>query len=72
VVNNAGVVRRGPLVHETDVAAWDEVLAVNLRGAFLVSRAFLPAMLSARRGRLVHVASISSTLGCPGNASYAA
>jgi 3-oxoacyl-[acyl-carrier protein] reductase len=72
VVNNAGIVRRGPLVHETDPAAWDEVLAVNLRGPFLVARAFLPAMLAAGRGRVVHVASISATIGCPGNASYAA
>lgn len=72
VVNNAGIVRRGKLVHETAPEEWDQVVAVNLRGPFLVSRAFLPAMLAARRGRFVHVASISSTLGCPGAASYAA
>jgi 3-oxoacyl-[acyl-carrier protein] reductase len=72
VVNNAGIVRRGALVHETCIADWDEVIAVNLRGPFLVSRAFLPAMLAARRGRLVHVASISATIGAPGAASYAA
>jgi 3-oxoacyl-[acyl-carrier protein] reductase len=72
VVNNAGIVRRGPLVHETAVADWDEVVAVNLRGPFLVSRAFLPSMLAAGSGRLVHVASISATIGCPGSASYAA
>ncbi len=72
LVNNAGIVRRGPRVHETPVDAWDEVLAVNLRGPFLVARAFLPAMIAAGRGRIVHVGSISSTIGCPGNASYAA
>jgi 3-oxoacyl-[acyl-carrier protein] reductase len=72
VVNNAGIVRRGPRVHETAPADWDAVLAVNLRGPFLVARAFLPAMLRERRGRLIHVGSISSTLPCPGNASYAA
>jgi 3-oxoacyl-[acyl-carrier protein] reductase len=72
VVNNAGIVRRGVLVHETRAEDWDEVLAVNLRGPFLVSRAFLPPMLAAGRGRFVHVASISSTLGSPGAASYAA
>jgi 3-oxoacyl-[acyl-carrier protein] reductase len=72
VINNAGIVRRGPLVHETTAADWDEVVAVNLRGPFLVSRAFLPAMLAAGSGRLVHVASISATIGCPGSASYAA
>lgn len=72
VVNNAGVVRRGPRVEDTDAADWDHVIAVNLRGPFLVSRAFLPSLRAAGRGRLVHVASISATLGSPGNASYAA
>jgi NAD(P)-dependent dehydrogenase (short-subunit alcohol dehydrogenase family) len=72
VVNNAGVVRRGQLVHETSAAAWDEVLAVNLRGPFLIARAFLPSMLAAGRGRILHVSSISATLGSPGAASYAA
>jgi 3-oxoacyl-[acyl-carrier protein] reductase len=72
VVNNAGVVHRGPLVEETDPADWDRVVAVNLRGPFLVSRAFLPAMRAAGHGRLIHVASISSTIGCPRSASYAA
>lgn len=72
VVNNAGIVRRGKLVHETSPEDWDQVVAVNLRGPFLVSRAFLPAMLAAGRGRFVHVASISSTIGSPGAASYAA
>lgn len=72
VVNNAGIVRRGALVHEARVEDWDQVIAVNLRGPFLVSRAFLPAMLEARRGRFVHVSSISATLGSPGAASYAA
>lgn len=72
VVNNAGIVKRGPLVHETRPEDWDQVLAVNLRGPFLISRAFLPSMLAAGRGRFVHVASISATLGSPGAASYAA
>ncbi len=63
---------RGELVHEVSPEAWDHVVAVNLRGPFLVSRAFLPSMLAARRGRFVHVASISATLGSPGAAAYAA
>jgi 3-oxoacyl-[acyl-carrier protein] reductase len=72
VVSNAGIVRRGALVHETDAAEWDAVIATNLRGGFLVARAFLPSMLRARRGRFVMVASISATIGCPSAASYAA
>lgn len=72
IVNNAGIVQRGPRIHETRAGDWDDVIGVNLRGPFLVSRAFLPAMLEAGQGRLVQVASISSTIGCPGSASYAA
>ncbi len=72
VVNNAGIVERGKRVHETSAEDWDRVIAVNLRGPFLISRAFLPAMLAAGRGRFVHVSSISATIGSPGAASYAA
>lgn len=72
LVNAAGIVRRGPLLEETSPSDWDDVIAVNLRGPFLVARAFLPAMRAAKRGRIIHVASISSTIGCPNNASYAA
>jgi NAD(P)-dependent dehydrogenase (short-subunit alcohol dehydrogenase family) len=72
VINNAGIVRRGPRVEDTSPVDWDDVIAVNLRGPFLVSRAFLPSMLRAKHGRLVHVASIAATIGSPGAASYAA
>ena len=71
VVNNAGIVKRS-LVHETSDADWDEVLAVNLRGAFAVTRAFLPSMLATRRGRIVMVGSISGTLGASRQAAYCA
>lgn len=72
VINNAGIVRRGARVEETSPVDWDDVIAVNLRGAFLMSRAFLPSMQRAKHGRFVHVASISATIGCAGAASYAA
>lgn len=71
VVNNAGVVRRS-LIHETSDADWDAVIATNLRGPFVVTRAFLPAMLAAKRGRVVIVSSISATLGTARQASYCA
>jgi NAD(P)-dependent dehydrogenase (short-subunit alcohol dehydrogenase family) len=46
LVNNAGIVARGPL-DEMPVETWDAVLDANLKGTFLVTRAFLPAMRSA-------------------------
>jgi 3-oxoacyl-[acyl-carrier protein] reductase len=72
VVNNAGIAGRRARVEEVGDDEWDSVLGVNLRGVFLVTRAFLPAMRATGRGRFVTVASISATLGTPGLAPYVA
>jgi 3-oxoacyl-[acyl-carrier protein] reductase len=71
VVNNAGIVVRSPLeaLAESD---WDEVLDSNLKGTFLVSRAFLADMRSRRSGRLINIASISGRLGTAGLVAYCA
>ena len=59
VVNNAGV--GGPVAELPDVTPeeWDEVFAVNVRGTYLVCRAFLPAMYDRGSGDVVNVASVS-------------
>ncbi|MEU0515238.1 MULTISPECIES: SDR family NAD(P)-dependent oxidoreductase [Amycolatopsis] len=70
--NNAGIsgapARR---VHEYEAAEWDRVLAVNLRGAFLVLRAALPLML-AGGGAVVNTASVGAVRARPGFAAYTA
>lgn len=71
VVNNAGVVERAAVDTMTD-EQWDHVLGVNLRGPFLVTRAFLPSMRARGTGRIIHVASISSTLGTARQSAYCA
>ena len=71
LVNNAGTLERAPLV-ETDAAAWDRVLDVNLKGAFLCTRAVLPSMIERGRGRIVNVSSISGKLGTPLLTAYCA
>jgi len=71
VVNNAGIIRRAP-IDAMDPEEWQRVLDVNLTGAFLVTRALLPAMRSAGTGRFIQVASISSTLGTAGASAYCA
>jgi 3-oxoacyl-[acyl-carrier protein] reductase len=71
LVNNAGVVARVPLVDTTE-EVFDRILAVNLRGAYLLCRAVLPEMLARRSGRIINVGSISSTLGTPGLSAYCA
>jgi NAD(P)-dependent dehydrogenase (short-subunit alcohol dehydrogenase family) len=59
LVNNAGIA--GPVAPLTDVcvADWDEVFAVNVRGVFLMCRAFLPAMVDRRSGDIINIASVS-------------
>jgi 3-oxoacyl-[acyl-carrier protein] reductase len=57
---------------ETDATAWDRVLDVNLKGAFLCTRAVLPSMIERGRGRIVNVSSISGKLGTPLLTAYCA
>ncbi len=71
VVSNAGIVRRA-FVHEMSEADWDAVVGVNLKGTFLIARAFLPRMREAGRGRIVVLGSISSTLGTARQSAYCA
>ncbi len=71
VVANAGVVHRAPVESMTE-SEWDEVLDVNLKGTFLVTRAFLTCMRDLRRGRFLAIGSISSTMGTPRQSAYCA
>lgn len=59
LVNNAGI-GGGDYIHQHDIEAWDRILAVNLRGPFLMARAVLPTM---RRQRAGHIINISSEAG---------
>ena len=71
LVNNAGVGRFAPLA-EMSLSAWDEVMDTNLRGMFLVTRAFLPAMLAAGQGAIVNVSSLAGRNGIANGAAYSA
>ena len=71
LVNNAGIVARGAVV-DTDESTWDDVLDINLKSAFLCTKAVLPEMLERGRGRIVNVASISGKLATPELAAYCA
>jgi 3-oxoacyl-[acyl-carrier protein] reductase len=71
LVNNAGIIRDTLLVRMSD-EDWDSVLATNLRGAFLCTRAALRPMLRQRWGRVVNVSSVSGLMGNPGQANYSA
>jgi NAD(P)-dependent dehydrogenase (short-subunit alcohol dehydrogenase family) len=70
--NNAGIMDRLGLVHETEPEEWDRLLAVNLTGAFLCSRAAIPTMLERGGGTIVNVASIAGVRGGRAGAAYTA
>jgi len=70
LVNNAGIADRHHISEMTD-EAWDRVLDVNLRGAFLMTRAALAHMLPRREGWIVNVASVSAKSGAT-DANYVA
>src|ERR1051325_10367908 len=71
LVNNAGVTRDGLLMRMSD-ADWDTVLNTNLKGAFLVTKAFSRAMLKARAGRIINITSVIGLIGNAGQCNYAA
>jgi NAD(P)-dependent dehydrogenase (short-subunit alcohol dehydrogenase family) len=69
LVNNAGAFDGGPL-DELELATWEKVMAVNLRGPFLCTRAAFRIMKRQRGGRIINVASISSRRVRPHSAPY--
>jgi NAD(P)-dependent dehydrogenase (short-subunit alcohol dehydrogenase family) len=71
VVSNAGAFLLQPL-EATDPSELDRQLAINLRGPFLLARAFLPAMGAAGRGCYITIGSVADHVGFPENAAYAA
>ena len=69
LINNAGVVYTGP-VEKTDTEQWDEMMAINARGTFLMVKHSLPLM--PRGGHIVNIGSNASKKGFPGWAAYCA
>ncbi len=71
LMNNAGAVCLGR-VDQTEVADWDRVMATNVSGTFLVSRAVLAGMLERRSGAIVNVGSVAGLAGIGNMAAYCA
>ncbi len=69
LVNNAGVYEEAEF-SQLRRAQWDEMLATNLTGPFLVSQAALPLLRRARPGRIVHLASVGGVRAFPRHAHY--
>ncbi|MDP9885008.1 NAD(P)-dependent dehydrogenase (short-subunit alcohol dehydrogenase family) [Sinomonas atrocyanea] len=62
LANIAGITSPVPFL-ETDLALWNKVMAVNATGTYLVTKAFLPAMIEAGWGRIVNMSSVSAQRG---------
>ncbi len=71
LVNNAGIAAAAP-VEEIPVAQWDRVIAVHLRGTFLMTRLVLPRLYAQGWGRIINTASQLADKGAPGFAHYTA
>ena len=71
LVNNAGITRDRLLLRMTP-DDWDQVLDVNLRGAFLCTRFVMPHLIRQRQGRIINISSVVGISGNPGQANYTA
>lgn len=71
LINNAGITRDGLLIRMSE-DDWDMVLDINLKGAFLCTRAVARPMMKARYGRIVNIASVAGVMGNAGQANYSA
>jgi len=71
LVNCAGITGKTNVpTHEVDIDDFDAVYRINLKGAFLLSKAVIPHMLARKYGRILHVASIAGKEGNAGMAAY--
>jgi 3-oxoacyl-[acyl-carrier protein] reductase len=71
LVNNAGITRDNLLLRMSE-EEWDQVLAVNLKGAFNATRTVARGMMKRRKGAIVNIASVIGLMGNAGQANYAA
>ena len=69
LVNNAGIFKAAPFL-EVSEEDWDAVIAVNLKGSFLVGQAVAREMVKRQRGAIVNMSSVNGTLAIPSIASY--
>lgn len=71
LVNNAGITK-DTLIPRMGDDEWDAVIATNLRGTFLFTRAATRPMMHQRHGRIINISSVSGLMGNPGQSNYSA
>jgi len=71
LVNNAGITKDKPLAMMS-IEDWDDVLDINLKGAFICTKAVAKVMIKQKSGKIINVASVAGVMGNPGQANYSA
>jgi meso-butanediol dehydrogenase/(S,S)-butanediol dehydrogenase/diacetyl reductase len=69
LVNSAGLFNGAPL-HEISDSHWDEMMDINIRSVFQLTRRVLPTMMAQKNGSIVHISSIAGLIALPGVAAY--
>ncbi len=72
LVNNAGIGLTGKPLHETTPDEWDTLMGTNLRGPYLMVRAFAPIMITTRSGHIINISSLAGHNPLPNGAAYSA
>jgi 3-oxoacyl-[acyl-carrier protein] reductase len=72
LVNNAGVGAFSSKLHDLDPKQWDRVLDINLKGVYLMIRAFAPMMVAQKSGHIINISSLAGKNALPNGAAYAA
>ena len=72
LVNNAGITgnQQSTVLHTTPIDQWDRVIAVNVRGPYLLARAVLPRMIEQGGGHVITIASVAGQVAFPGRSAY--
>ena len=70
LVNNAGIMILGEKFLDIDTARWDNIMEVNVRGAYLTCRYVLPVMMEQRRGSIINIGSLAGTAPRINGAAY--
>lgn len=71
LVNNAGITRDMLMIKMAE-KDWDDVLDINLKGAFMCTKAAAKVMMKQRTGKIINIASVAGVMGNPGQANYSA
>jgi 3-oxoacyl-[acyl-carrier protein] reductase len=72
LVNCAGIGKTGKPLHETSIEEWDDLMATNLRGAFLMIKAVASLMIEHQSGHIINISSLAGKNPLPNGAAYSA